>query len=68
MLNKADNEEEAIALAKKSNKLRAEYYNFYTDKEWGYSGSYDLCIDSSKMTEDEVVSLILRYIEMRLND
>lgn len=64
----ADNEEEAIALAKKSNKLRAEYYNFYTDKEWGYSGSYDLCIDSSKMTEDEVVSLILRYIEMRLND
>ncbi len=29
--------DDAKALAKKTNKLRAEYYNFYTDKEWGHS-------------------------------
>ncbi len=58
--------QEAKNLAKKENKLRAEYYNFYTDKEWGHSSSYDLCIDSSKMDEESVLQIIIEYIETRL--
>ena len=38
---------EAREMAIKQNKLRANYYNFYTDKHWGESESYDLSIDSS---------------------
>ena len=58
--------EDAINLAKKENKLRAEYYNFYTNKEWSSSGSYDLCIDSSKISEDDIIKIILAYIDIRL--
>lgn len=59
---------EAIALATKEDKLRAEYYNFYTDKEWGTANSYDLCIDSSKLAEDKVIDILINYIETRLKD
>lgn len=58
--------DDAKALAKKKNKLRAEYYNFYTDKEWGHSSSYDLCIDSSRIKENEIIDLIISYINFRL--
>ena len=62
------NKSEAIALATKEDKLRAEYYNFYTDKEWGTANSYDLCIDSSKLAEDKVIDILINYIETRLKD
>lgn len=57
---------DAKALAKKTNKLRAEYYNFYTDKEWGHSSSYDLCIDSSRLPEEDVINQIISYVNARL--
>ncbi|MEG1498215.1 MAG: cytidylate kinase-like family protein [Bacteroidales bacterium] len=38
---------EAQILIEKTDKSRADYYNFYTDKNWGDSTSYHLCIDSS---------------------
>ena len=58
--------DEAKSLAKKENKLRAEYYNFYTDKEWGHSTSYDICLDSSRLDEAEIIKLIIAYVEARL--
>ena len=51
---------------KMTNKLRAEYYNFYTDKEWGHSSSYDLCIDSSRLPEEDVINQIISYVNARL--
>ena len=57
---------DALALAKKENKLRAEYYNFYTDKEWGHSSSYDLCLDSSRLNEDAIIEIIESYVKARL--
>ena len=41
--------QQARSLAEKTNKLRANYYNFYTDKTWGDAKTYDLTIDSSQM-------------------
>ena len=58
--------DEAKSLAKKENKLRAEYYNFYTDKEWGHSTSYEICLDSSRLDEAEIIKLIIAYVEARL--
>lgn len=55
-------------LARKNNKLRANYYNFYTDKEWGAAASYDLCIDSSRLTPEQVVELVAQYVKMRVGD
>ena len=58
--------DEARALAEKRNKLRAEYYNFYTDKRWGESMSYDLSIDSSKQSVEQTADIIVDYVKTRL--
>ena len=58
---------EAKDMAIKQNKLRANYYNFYTDKHWGESESYDLSIDSSKLGPEGTAKLIVDYVKTRLN-
>lgn len=59
--------DEARALAERTNKLRANFYNFYTDKRWGHATSYDLCIDSSTMPLDKLADFIINYIHLRLD-
>lgn len=57
--------EKAEAMARRTNKWRAEYYNFFTDKEWGHASSYDLTIDTSRMPMDKIVQLIKSYMQLR---
>lgn len=61
-------EEKARAMAEKTNKLRANYYNFYTDKNWGDASSYDLTFDSSLMDMDDIVEVVAEYINRRFKD
>lgn len=63
--NDAIDEVKAAAIAKKTNKWRAEYYNFFTDKQWGDAKSYDLTIDSSLMSMENNVQLIKDYLHLR---
>lgn len=58
--------EQARTLAEKTNKLRANYYNFYTDKRWGDARSYDLTFDSSKLPLDDIADIIITYLNRRL--
>lgn len=58
--------EEAMKRADKANKLRAEYYNFYTDKLWGHAESYDLSIDSSLLGIEGTAQFIVEYVRRRL--
>lgn len=59
--------EEARAehIINKTDKNRANYYSFYSGQKWGMAENYDLCIDSSKLSEDNIVELIAEYIKMR---
>ncbi len=57
--------DKARAKARRINKLRASYYNFYTDKTWGAASSYDLCFDTSLMSIDDIVEVIAAYIARR---
>ena len=50
---------------RKTNKLRAEFYNFYTDRTWGDSASYHLSIDTSKLDMDDIVDLVVAYLDKR---
>lgn len=52
--------------AERINKLRAAYYNFYTDKTWGAASSYDLTLDTSKLPMDELVRFAADYVRRRL--
>lgn len=61
-----DSAEKAREIAEKQDKLRASYYNFYTDKVWGDAAGYDLSIDSSKLPADAVADFIVSYVKARL--
>ena len=64
--NEALTPDEARAIARKANKLRASFYNFYTDKIWGDARSYDLTLDSSLLPMEQNVELIIGYLRMRM--
>ncbi len=61
-----DTREAAEKRSDKANKLRAEYYNFYTDKLWGHADSYDLCIDSSLLGIEGTAQFIVEFVKRRL--
>ena len=63
-----DTREAAEKRSYKINKLRAEYYNFYTDKLWGHADSYDLCIDSSLLGIEGTAQFIVDFVKHRLSE
>lgn len=67
IIRRADKVQEKAArtLAEKTDKLRAAYYNFYTDKRWGDAATYDLTFDSSVMSMEDICDLIALYIRRR---
>lgn len=67
IIGRADKDKEGAArtLAVKTDKLRAAYYNFYTDKKWGDSASYDLTFDSSVLSMEDLCDMVAFYIRRR---
>ena len=49
----------------KTNKKRASYYNYYTDKRWGDADSYDVCLDSSVLGLEGTAEAIIKLIEVK---
>ena len=58
--------EKASELIEKTEKKRAEYYNYFSNKVWGAAGSYHLCINSTQLGIDDTVTFIHRFIEQKL--
>lgn len=50
---------------RKTDKGRAAYYNFYTEKVWGQADSYHLCIDTSVLGLEKTADLIETMGRMR---
>ena len=48
----------------KADKSRANYYSFYSGKKWGLADNYDLCINSTHVTTDQAVKIILSYLDI----
>ena len=55
---------EAKDMITKTDKSRASYYNYYTNKKWGAAKSYNLCIDSSKLGIENSVRTIIQAIKI----
>lgn len=51
----------------KTDKRRAEYYKFYTGREWTDARNYDLCLDSSKLGFERCVEEIKAYLKVRFH-
>lgn len=53
---------QATALARKHDKGRESYYNYFTNRSWGTAGNYHLCFDSSRFDADAIIALLKSYI------
>ena len=58
----------SVAELKKEDKSRAEYYQYYTGRQWGDYMNYDLMLNTSKISLEDAADLIIAYIERRQND
>lgn len=56
---------QALEKMNRITKQRREYHKYFTGKEWESIENYDLMINSSKIELDEVVDVIISYIEKR---
>lgn len=58
--------QEAEELISRTDKKRAEYYNYYSYRTWGVASTYHLCIDSSVLGIKDTVSFIEEFVRSRL--
>lgn len=57
--------DEAKSAVNRHDKTRKAYHNSYSDMKWGDSRNYDITINSSKIDLDEIVEMLLSYIDKR---
>ena len=50
----------------KVDRQRADYYRYFTGREWTDARNYDLCLDSSKLGFERCVEEIIAYMNVRL--
>lgn len=46
-------------------KHRAEYYKYYTGRNWEDAKNYDLCLNSSQLGFDKCVEIVKAYLDIR---
>ncbi len=59
-------EEKAEEWIEKADSKRADYYNYYTFKQWGAAASYHLCMDSSQLGVEGTVEFIEGFVRRKL--
>lgn len=50
-------------MIEKEDKERAKYYHTYTGKQWTDMNEYDLVLDTSGLSDEQVKDIIISYIE-----
>lgn len=59
VIDRTGREEKSVRkLIKKVDKERRSYYEYFTDSKWMDLTQYQLCIDSSRFTQDQIVQII----------
>ena len=65
--SKGISETEARKLIEFKEKNRADYYSYYTGKQWGMASSYDFCIDASLLGLDATEKIIAGFVRQRFD-
>ena len=63
--NKHISQEEALDRIAYKDRQRRDYYNFYTGHEWGKMENYDICLNTSVLSEEECVELLMKLAEQK---
>jgi len=57
-------EKNAEAAVIKTDKRRANYYNYFTGLKWGAADNYDLILNTSRMELEKIVDVIEKYVSL----
>lgn len=55
-------------LIQKTDKSRASYYNYYTNKKWGEATGYDLCLNTASLGIDGTIHMIREFVACKERD
>ena len=61
------NLEEAEKKIKKIDKRRADYFKYFTGRQWHDAALYDLCLNTGHMSEQKCVDFVRAYMEARFD-
>jgi len=59
--------EKAEVFIEKMDKKRAGYYNYFSNKTWGDSASYHICLNSSVLGIEETVDIIQNIVKSKFS-
>ena len=59
----ASSAEEALEKARKEDRKRESYYNYFTNRRWGHAANYHLCVDSSRCTPAGILALVVDILD-----
>lgn len=59
---------EAEEMARKMDRNREGFYNYFTGRKWGSADNYHLTIDTSLIAEDEIADMVITYLEGRFRN
>lgn len=59
--------EEAECFMNWQDMKRKNYHNYFCKGKWGDSRNYDICVNSSKLGEEETAEMLVDYITKRQN-
>ncbi|NMB43124.1 MAG: cytidylate kinase-like family protein [Clostridiales bacterium] len=62
-LSKSDLEAKII----KTNKRRAEYYKYFTGRDWNNAENYDLCLNTHLLGTEKCIDIVKAYLKVRFN-
>ena len=60
--------DEAKRTIERIDKSRANYYKYYTDKNWYDVANYDLCVNTSNISFETAADIIMDYIKTLKNN
>ena len=59
------NPRNARRAVERKDRERASYYNYFGDGAWGRANNYTMCFSTSKMSKEEIVDIISRYVKSK---
>lgn len=51
-------DKEVRTMVKKMDKERRSYYEYFTDEKWLDMSAYDICLDSSRFSEEQIIRIL----------
>ena len=64
----ADSADKAMEMARKFDRKREDFYNYFTGRNWGHSDNYHLSIDSSLLGKEATVKFIMDYLRYKYEE